>query len=642
MKCVSVISICFLLLLDIQSVTSKNISENERGLWQARVPPRGWNSYDSFCWTISEEEFLQSAEVISKHLHAHGYEYVVVDYLWYRRKVEGAYTDSLGFDVIDEWGRMIPDPQRWPSSRGGKGFKEVADKVHSMGLKFGIHVMRGISTQAVNANTPIVDPRKGVAYTESGKVWRAKDIAIPEKACAWMPHGFMSVNTKLGAGRAFLRSLYEQYASWGVDYVKHDCVFGDDLDLNEISYVSKILRALDRPIVYSLSPGTSVTPAMAKDVSGLVNLYRITGDDWDTWGDVAAHFDVTRDFSNANMIGARGLKGYSWPDLDMLPLGWLTDPGSNEGPHRYGRLNLEEQKTQMTLWAMAKSPLMYGGDVRKLDQTTYDLITNPTLLEINAFSSKNMEFPHITSLMNTKIQGQDLAEQMRGSKRSRQTSTTHLIGLTGCTESKAVGWSIESLKEDVERICWTRSSGSKHQAPFCVHKREIRVALEESTNQEDYSRKHHLVAANTKQLCLEASPKRKLTSKEFKRGSFSTCRWDANQMWELNPNGTLVNSYSSLCATVDSAKAKTHSLRGIRSWIAKGRQGEVYVAFFNLNEQKTVISAKASDLAKVIPGTYNACKCREVWSGKAISTRDGTLSAEVEMHGCALLVLDCH
>ncbi|XP_028752356.1 probable alpha-galactosidase B [Neltuma alba] len=642
MKCISVISICFLLLLGTQSVTSKNISENERGLRQASVPPRGWNSYDSFCWTISEAEFLQSAEVISQRLHAHGYEYAVVDYLWYRRKVEGAYTDSLGFDVIDEWGRMIPDPQRWPSSKNGKGFKEVADKVHSMGLKFGIHVMRGISTQAVNANTPILDPRKGVPYTESGKVWHAKDIAIPERACAWMPHGFMSVNTKLGAGRAFLRSLYEQYAAWGVDYVKHDCVFGDDLDLNEITYVSEILRALDRPIVYSLSPGTSVTPAMAKDVSGLVNLYRITGDDWDTWGDVAAHFDGTRDFSTAGMIGARGLKGYSWPDLDMLPLGWLTDPGSNVGPHRYSRLNLEEQKTQMTLWAMAKSPLMYGGDVRKLDQTTYNLITNPTLLEINSFSSNNMEFPYITSLMDMKIRGQSFAEQMSGSKRSRQKSYTHLIGLTGCAESKAVGWSIESLKEDVERICWTRSSGNKHQAAFCVHKREIRVALEESTNQEEYRRKHHLVAAKTKQLCLEASPKRKLTSKEFKRGSFSPCRWDANQMWELNPNGTLVNSYSSLCATVDPAKAKTHSINGIRSWIAKGRRGEVYVAFFNLNEQKTVISAKTSDLAKVIPGNYNACECREVWSGKDFDARHGTLSAEVEKRGCALLVLNCH
>lgn len=87
-------------------------------------------------------------------------QYVVVDYLWYRRKVPGAYVDSLGFDVIDQWGRMMPDPERWPSSRGGKGFTEVAKKVHSMGLKFGIHVMRGISTQAYNANTPILNSVK--------------------------------------------------------------------------------------------------------------------------------------------------------------------------------------------------------------------------------------------------------------------------------------------------------------------------------------------------------------------------------------------------------------------------------------------------------------------------------------------------
>uniref|UniRef100_A0A7N2M9C6 Alpha-galactosidase n=1 Tax=Quercus lobata TaxID=97700 RepID=A0A7N2M9C6_QUELO len=91
----------------------------------------------------------------------------------------------------------------------------------------------------------------------------------------------------------------------------------------------KVLKQLDRPILYSLSPGTGVTTSMAKDVSGLVNMYRITGDDWDTWGDVAAHFNITRDLSTANMIGAKGLMGKSWPDSDMLALGWLTDPGYN-------------------------------------------------------------------------------------------------------------------------------------------------------------------------------------------------------------------------------------------------------------------------------------------------------------------------
>ncbi|KAG8640084.1 alpha-galactosidase isoform X2 [Manihot esculenta] len=494
-------------------------SEIER----ASFPPRGWNSYDSFCWTISEEEFLQNAEIISQRLKAHGYEYVVVDYLWYRRKVPGAYVDSLGFDVIDQWGRMMPDPERWPSSRGGKGFTEVAKKVHSMGLKFGIHVMRGISTQAYNANTPILNSVKGNAYEDFGRQWRARDIGIKERACAWMQNGFMSVNTKLEAGRAFLRSLYEQYAEWGVDLVKHDCVFGDDMDLEEITFVSEVLKRLDRPILYSLSPGTSVTPAMAKDVNGLVNMYRITGDDWDTWGDVAAHFDISRDFSAASMIGAKGLLGKSWPDLDMLPLGWLTDPGSNQGPHRTCNLNIDEQKTQMTLWAMAKSPLMFGGDVRRLDDTTYNLITNPTILEINYFSSNNREFPYVTrrKVSNTKT-------PTRRSKRFPKevsTSSGHVLGLNSCKDPSVNGWSIEALDQDMEQICWMENLGS--HGPVCLYKRKPLLDLDQGIIYGQ--RKLHSFASDGLEFCLDASARQKLTSKELKSRSFSPCRWDANQ-----------------------------------------------------------------------------------------------------------------
>ena len=269
-----------------------------------------------------------------------------------------------------------------------------------------------------------------------------------------------------------MRSLYLQYAEWGVDFVKHDCVFGDDLDVEEITFVSEVLRKLDRPIIYSLSPGTSVTPAMAKEVSGLVNMYRITGDDWDTWRDVLSHFDITRDFSTAKMIGAKGLLGRSWPDLDMLPLGWLTDPGSNEGPHRTSNLNLDEQRTQITLWAMAKSPLMFGGDVRKLDETTYNLITNPTLLEINSFSLNNMEFPYITSRRRCrskeKVLSQDLAEGgMLGIR---------ALGLITCKDPKANGWSTKALDQDLEQICWKEKSESKFEEPPCLYKRKPLIA----------------------------------------------------------------------------------------------------------------------------------------------------------------------
>nr|XP_011466314.1 PREDICTED: alpha-galactosidase-like [Fragaria vesca subsp. vesca] len=289
----------------------------------ASTPPRGWNSYNAISWTITEKEFLQNAEIISKKLLPHGYEYVVVDHLWYRRNVTGASADNLGFDVIDEWGRPMPDPDRWPSSKGGKGFTEMADRIHKMGLKFGINVMRGINTQAVEANTRILDPLLGNVYDHvNGKIWTAQDIGIKERTCAGMQNGFMSVNTTFQAGRFFLADLYQLYASWGVDFVRQDCVFGKDLDMNEISYASLLLRN-QRPILYSVSPGIGATPMMAKSVSSVVNMYSIIGNDWDDWGDVVARFDVARDFAAANMIGANS----SWPDLDMLPLGWLNDGG---------------------------------------------------------------------------------------------------------------------------------------------------------------------------------------------------------------------------------------------------------------------------------------------------------------------------
>lgn len=557
-----------------------------------------------------------------------------MDFLWYRKKTIGAYTDSYGFDVFDEWGRMLPDPGRWPSSQGGKGFSEVAQKVHSMGLKFGIHVMRGLSVQAFNANTLILDTTTGKAYEEAGRQWRAQDVGIKERTCAWMKNGFMSVNTKLGAGRAFLRSLYQQYADWGVDFVKHDCVFGDDLDLNEITVVSEVLNELSRPIIYSLSPGTNAKPIIAKEVSGLVNMYRVTGDDWDTWNDVSAHFNVARDFSAANLVGVKGLKGKSWPDLDMLPLGWLTDAGSNDGPHRSCGLNLDEQRTQVTLWSMARSPLIFGGDMRKLDDATLGLLTNPTLLEINWFSSNNMEFHHVTGSLSSS--GKHGLTHHTADKEKIDVLETRILALRSCKDVKANGWSTKVLDNNVEQVCWEENS--KRKAPFCLNKREALLASEgEMVHKRQNHGKLHLLVTERTELCFGASSYRKLTAKELSRGSFSRCRSHANQMWE-NCNGTLMNSYSGLCAIMKTVKA---SSGGVRSWLATGRRGEIYLAFFNLNNQVTEMSAKISDITKATQATSSKCTGREVWSGTNLGAIKDSISMSIKAHGCALFILNC-
>ncbi|EPS68784.1 hypothetical protein M569_05984, partial [Genlisea aurea] len=493
-----------------------SFGETER----AQTPPRGWNSYDSFTWIISEEEFVQNARNVAQKLLPYGYEYVVVDYLWYRRKTEGAYADSRGLDVIDEWGRVIPDPKRWPSSKSNKGFYQVADEIHRMGLKFGIHVMRGISTQAFDANTPILDVKTGQAYEESGRKWYAKDVGIPDKVCRWMKNGFMSVNTTLGAGRAFLRSLYHQYHDWGIDFVKHDCVFGADLNLAEITFVSQVLGELERPILYSLSPGSGVTSNMAKQVNGLVNMYRITDDDWDSWTDILGHVDITRKLGDANMIGARGLKGKSWPDSDMLPLGFLTDQGSNTGPYRKSNLTVNEQRfQQMTMWSMLKSPLMFGGDMRRLDESTFRLLSNPTLLEINSFSSNNkwacMLSTYFIFVFSKHGEFFNMLDDVK-------------LGFTDCNDAESRGWSVKAVEDDLEKVCWKGGSDTEQKEQFCLYKRMG----------EERIHKLQLLETSVTNSCLVASPNKKLDSEHTKRGWFSPCKSDLNQMWELTENGT--------------------------------------------------------------------------------------------------------
>ncbi|KAL6607988.1 hypothetical protein ACP70R_041051 [Stipagrostis hirtigluma subsp. patula] len=603
---------------------------------RASVPPRGWNSYDSFSWTVDEDAYMQNAQIMAEKLLPFGYQYAVIDFLWYRKYVDGAYTDSYGFDNIDEWGRPFPDLQRFPSSRSDKGFSQIAIKVHEMGLKFGIHLMKGISTQAVNANTPILDVKTGKTYVENGRQWTARDIGLTQRTCAWMPHGFMSVNTDIGAGRAFLRSLYRQYADWGVDFVKVDCIFGTDYSPKEIITISELLQELDRPIILSLSPGTEVTPALAANISEHFNMYRITGDDWDNWKDVSSHFDVSSSFAAAKKIGATGLQGRSWPDLDMLPFGWLTDPSVNQGPHRKCNLTVDEQKTQMALWSMAKSPLMYGGDLRHLDSSTLSIITNPTLLKINHYSENNMD-----------------ERTSNGEHCSRLRSPCHIplskndegmvVGLTACSDEKASGWYMLQQDAKPDHICRNYEINNDKTMSFCLGKTKPRLASDATImDKKENQAKFHLAVTKIDDTCLDSSASHRRTASETKFPMFSRCRWHAKQMWELNEKGNLVSSYSRLCATVE-PRQEQGTVRA-RAWVATGNKGEIYLAFFNLDSTRRKMAAKISDLGKVLGRTFvrkNLCRCTEVWSGRYLGLVKEEISGMVNPHGCMVFEIIC-
>jgi hypothetical protein len=326
----------------------------------APTPPMGWNSWDCFGPTVTEAEVKANTNYMAKNLRKYGWEYIVVDIRWYvENDHPGGYNQKDPVYVMDEYGRLTPALNRFPSATDGKGFKPLADYIHSLGLKFGIHVMRGVPVMAVQKNTPI----------QSTDV-RAQDIYSPEDQCPWLKDMYTIVAEKEGA-QEYYNSIFQLYASWDVDFVKVDDLSGH---LTEIEMIRKAVDNCGRPMVLSLSPsGNKVEDAdFLRDHA---NMWRTTGDFWDNWPDLKDEFEV------CNRWSSFGGPGY-YPDADMLPLGRIGIR-AERGEPRWSRFTKDEQYTLMTLFAIFRSPLMFGGDLPSNDEFTLSLITNREVLNVN-------------------------------------------------------------------------------------------------------------------------------------------------------------------------------------------------------------------------------------------------------------------
>lgn len=335
--------------------------------WEfAPTPPMGWNSWDIFGTTVTEQQTKEQADAMAEHLLPAGYDVLTVDIQWYEPNSVGHVYRPGAELTMDSHGRLTPGLKKFPSAADGKGFKPLADYVHSKGLRFGIHIMRGIPKQAVKANTPVL-----------GTDARAQDIAVTSSTCPWNPDMYGVDATKPG-GQAYYDSLFAMYADWGVDYVKVDDISRpyDEVQRAEIEAIRKAIDKTGRPIVLSLSPGA--TPVAAgPHVMRHANLWRITDDFWDRWGLLHAMFERVDAWTPYRRPGA-------WPDADMIPLGYVE----------FGRptkFTADEQQTLMTLWSIARSPLIFGGDMTRLDEPTLALLTNAEVLKVNQASTRNRQ-----------------------------------------------------------------------------------------------------------------------------------------------------------------------------------------------------------------------------------------------------------
>ena len=343
-------------------------------------PPLGWNSYDSYKNSIGEEETLKNLEIFARKLATHGYEYFVIDYGWYNE-------DSMIPGSIRPWFRQeAPD---WALDGNGypissrtyfpNGIKRIADRAHQLGVKFGLHLFRGVIRKAWDFNLPI-----------KGSSARIKDISDTKAYTDWNDVTYGVEMSKDGA-HEYYTGLIQHLADLGVDMIKCDDLVPYPA---EVEAIGRAVASCERDMLLSLSPGDDTTPAN-KNSYKWGHMLRITNDIWDS------HQCLDDCFARWRVWQGSAGPGF-WPDMDMLCLGTLTgyiDPVDDHRrdltPEQLGTMDLEDvffrkchfstaqERTFLSMRALSASPLFMGGCLIRSEQRVLDLITAPDMLKCN-------------------------------------------------------------------------------------------------------------------------------------------------------------------------------------------------------------------------------------------------------------------
>jgi len=361
------------ILLLLLASANRFVCAQERQV--APTPPMGWNSWDAFGESVNETDIRATAEWMANNLKQYGWEYVVVDSGWYVKNHAAGYNAKDAQFSMDGFGRYTPATNTISSAEGGKGFRPLADYVHGLGLKFGLHILRGTPKEAVEKNLPI-----------EGSNFHAQDAADTSDTCPWNPFNY-GLDTTKPAAQAYYDSLVKQFSEWGVDYVKVDCIASRPYKGEEIRLLSQALKTASRPMVLSLSPGPAPLEK-AEEMANYAQLWRISDDQWDLWqSNENFPQGVNNQFERLAAWAMHARPG-NWPDADMLAIGELR-PAPGWGGPRASRLTKDEQRTLLTLWAIAHSPLIIGGNLLLCDEWTKSLLTNAEVIAVDQHSKGN-------------------------------------------------------------------------------------------------------------------------------------------------------------------------------------------------------------------------------------------------------------
>lgn len=327
----------------------------------ASRPPLGWNSWDCFGSSVTEAEVVANAQFMAEHLLPHGWNTVVVDIQWYESDPGTTDYQRVSAPVLDAWGRPQPAPDRFPSA-AHDGFTALANRMHALGLRFGVHLMRGVPRSAVDNELPILNSAANCAQ-----------IADRANVCPWNPDNY-GVDLTVPGAQEYYDSVMAQLASWGVDFIKLDDVLYPPIQSEEIAAISRAIDSGGRPMTLSLSPGKELSLENLETLRHSAQMWRISDDFWDDWGYLREQFQRAARWAPHQRPGA-------WADADMLPLGRIGIR-AHVGGDRQSRFTAAEQRTLMTLWCMMRSPLMFGGHLPDTTPETLALLTNDGVLAL--------------------------------------------------------------------------------------------------------------------------------------------------------------------------------------------------------------------------------------------------------------------
>lgn len=364
---IRILILCMLVYLAACSSDNKSAANFDS---LAVTPPMGWNSYDCLGLNAHENEVKAVADYMGKNLRKYGYQYIVIDAGWFFRN-----TTKSKSVTLDEFGRFIPDTGAFPSAKDGNGFKALADYVHSKGLKFGLHLMRGVPREAVWKGCKIKGTNLQVA-----------EIANLNDSCDWSKL-MWGVNMEKTGAMEYYDSVFELFAEWGLDFVKIDDI-SYPFHEAEIKAVNQAIQKTHCPMVISLSPGP--TPVSEKDkLAQNAHLWRISDDFWDKWELLKQQFDLCHQWNIQQTAG-------HWPDADMVPIGILRRnhgkiSSEAETAGEPDHFTVPERYTVMTLWAIFRSPLILGSYLPENDSLTMKLFTNEEVIAVDQQSANNRE-----------------------------------------------------------------------------------------------------------------------------------------------------------------------------------------------------------------------------------------------------------